>query len=420
MAEKDGFTTNHPALTGGSDGAEHIPAWPQRWPSSGDSMKLFGFEIRRAAETPVHPDNRASTFAWFNRQFLPDGDYTPQEGENSSVVAANVNWLTRALVTVPLRMYSGDRELDRHPVLDLIRRPNLNHTYRNFLYGIIRSLVVAGDANVELLEPGGLQVMPYQWLRENLPLRQGDLPRYFMHSYTDYRDIPEERVIKILWQPYDRNQTLGESPLVPLRPELMLDRAAMEGAVGRLGAPIPGVVLSPKETDSHPPTAQEKEALQTEAEKMRGYKAGQMMVVEGRFDATELTGQLQRFDYEKFHDLVESRVSAVLGIFPRVVHLGAGLHQSQGIGSTMDEEIRLSWQNGAQPMGDMITEGLTHHLLPKLGFPDLELRYDWNALNFETEEQKQTRTERLLLLLENELITKEYFAAELGIELAVV
>lgn len=366
-----------------------------------------------------YPDNRAANLAWFNREFLIDGEYKPSDGENCSIVAANVDWIYRSLLQVPLGLYSGDVRLhERHPVLLILKNPNRRHTYRNLLYGLVRSLIVSGDGLLEVLQTPelGLQVMPYQWLRQQLPQTKEQQLQYWMHSWTEYRKVETSEVAHLIWQPYDRNQVIGESPLVPVYAEIKLDRAAMEGAYGRLNSPVAGLVMSPKEQEGAPITAKEKEDLREQARDLKRTKAGQMLLVEGRFEVTELHGAVQKFTYKEFHDLAEERISGVLGIHPRVLYLGSGLKQTQGIGSSMDAEIRLSWQNGAIPFGEMLAEGLSKHLLPMLGYSGLELKFDFGALDFETEEEKLAKLNRVKLMEDYEYIDHTKALTMLGLD----
>ena len=379
-------------------------------------MKILGWEVRKSDTSP-HPDNRANNLAWFNREFSIEGEYKPSDGENSSIVAANVNWLTRSLLVTPLRLYSGEREIPKHPILDLLQKPNSRHTYRDILYGLIRSLIVSGDGIIEVLDPLGLQLVPYQWLRQRLPRSQGQIPGYFMWSWTDSRDIDPTKVAHLMWAPYDRNQTIGESPLVPCYPDLLLDRAAMEGAIGRLNSPIPGLVMSPKTSEQAPIRSDDRKSVEEEADDIRGYNAGRFMLIKGDFNVQELTGATQRFSYKEFHELAESRISSVLGIHPRALYLGAGLHQSQGFNSqSLDPEVRISWKNGVKPMGALITEGLNRHLLPLLGFNGLELRFDFESQEMETEEEKKAKQERIMDLLDRDLIGDEQALEMLGMD----
>ena len=362
-------------------------------------MKLpFGYSLNRnvqKSETPPHPDNRAYNLSYFNQAFTIDGEYKPQDGEESSVVSATINWLTRALLDTPLRLYAGETEIERHFVLDLLRAPNARHSYRNFLWSNIRSLVISGSVAVEILQPLGLAVIPYQWLRRQLPQDQYDQMRYKVQSWTKYRDVPADRVVDILWQPYDRNQAIGESPLVPVYPLLKLDRIAIEGAAGRLASPVAGMIISPKETDSAPITDDEKEELRQKADDLRVSKAGQMMLVEGRFDVKELTGQVHRFSFKEMHDLCEARITGQLGVTAIAAQMGVGLSQSR-VGATIKEEFRVAWTNGAMPMGNLLTEAWNRHLLPKLGVPKLRLAFDFSALDFHSEEEKNLKGKRII------------------------
>ena len=380
-------------------------------------MVLRHYDISKSMARP-HPDSRSYNLAWFNREFLVDGEYKPSDGENSSIVAGNINWIVRSLLKTPLGIYSGDKRLsDMHPVLRLLKRPNRRHTYRNFIWQLSRSLIISGDGLIEVLNDPefGLQVVPYQWLRQQLPTSQDQDLKYWVHTWTDYRKIDFDMAAHLIWQPYDRNQVIGESPLVPVYAEIKLDRMAEDGVYGRLSSPVAGLVLSPKEAEGAPITADEKEGLRQQSANLRGRKAGQMLLVEGRFEVTELTGATHKFTYKEFHDLAEERISSVLGIHPRVLYLGSGLQQTQGIGSSMDAEIRLSWENGAKPFGDMLAEGLSCHLLPLLGYSGLELKFDFDAIDMTTEEEKMAKVERVHKMQEYGYIDDTRALQELGV-----
>ena len=76
----------------------------------------------------------------------------------------------------------------------------------------------------------------------------------------------------------------------------------------------------------------------------------------------------------------------------------------------------MSWENGAKPMGHMVAEGWTRTLLPRLGYPDLTLEFDFSALDFETAEDKKTNTETVLLLYNSDIedFDAEWVKRELG------
>jgi len=58
-------------------------------------------------------------------------------------------------VRVPLLLYEGDEEIERHPLLDLIAHPSPDQTTADFLESWYGFLLVAGNAYVEAVGLSG-------------------------------------------------------------------------------------------------------------------------------------------------------------------------------------------------------------------------------------------------------------------------
>ena len=63
--------------------------------------------------------------------------------------------IAEAAATVPLLLYEGDQEHDSHPLLDLLARPNPDHTGPDFLENWFGFLLVSGNAYAEVVSAGG-------------------------------------------------------------------------------------------------------------------------------------------------------------------------------------------------------------------------------------------------------------------------
>ncbi len=80
--------------------------------------------------------------------------------------------IAEAAASIPLLLYEGANEIEEHPLIDLIRRPSLDHTGTDFLEAWYGFLLVAGNAYVEavaldgeirelhILRPDRMKVIP--------------------------------------------------------------------------------------------------------------------------------------------------------------------------------------------------------------------------------------------------------------------
>jgi HK97 family phage portal protein len=71
------------------------------------------------------------------------------------VVHRAVRLISEAASAVPWLLYEGAAELDDHPLLKLLDRPNQRQAGASFLEALYGHLLIAGNAYVELIEAGG-------------------------------------------------------------------------------------------------------------------------------------------------------------------------------------------------------------------------------------------------------------------------
>ncbi len=71
------------------------------------------------------------------------------------VVHRAVRMIAEAAASVPFTLFDGERELDRHPLLALLARPNPGASGKGFLEEVYGHLLVAGNAYVEMVSIEG-------------------------------------------------------------------------------------------------------------------------------------------------------------------------------------------------------------------------------------------------------------------------
>jgi HK97 family phage portal protein len=71
------------------------------------------------------------------------------------VVHRAVRLISEAASAAPWLLYDGAAELDEHPLLELLDRPNQRQAGASFMEALYGHLLIAGNAYVELIEAGG-------------------------------------------------------------------------------------------------------------------------------------------------------------------------------------------------------------------------------------------------------------------------
>ncbi|MBL8691228.1 MAG: phage portal protein [Rhodospirillaceae bacterium] len=87
---------------------------------------------------------------WTPRRY----DRLAEEGYRKNVVAYRcVREVARACASVPWLLYKGAQELDTHPLLDLLRRPNPGQSGPELIEAAIGHLLLSGNAYLEVVRP---------------------------------------------------------------------------------------------------------------------------------------------------------------------------------------------------------------------------------------------------------------------------
>ena len=369
-------------------------------------------DLRKQGGNPL-PVNRIFNYAWYSGKYTLTGEYNPNEATNNAIVGACISWLYRALSQLPLRIYLGDTELDSHPALELLRIPNNRHTYRNFLYDTIRNLILDGQQINIKLSGNSVQVLPWESIIEILPNTTGEQIKYRIQTLNGTAHLDYNSVAHTLYQPHPNHSYAGVSPLRNVYAELLLDRFAREATAGRLQAPIPGIILKPKDTDGAILPQSDVDDLSKQLDDLRGTGSGSTWLGEARIDMEVLKDTIHKFDYSLIYGLCEARICAQLGIPPSVAQMGVGLAQTR-VGATMEKEIQEAYNNGAKAMAAVIEDGWSNVLLPLFGYTGYKLKFDFGALDFLSEVEKFTKVQRLMLMKDHEGVDQEKIIDELN------
>ncbi len=308
-------------------------------------------------------------------------DYGREVGDklDASVVMGPVQWVQRALpearLIVKARSAKGeDSELDNHPMLALIQRPNEAYGDIMLYWGLVLSLLTDGNAYWMIARnragrPAELWYVPHWMLEPKWPVGGAVFIDHYLYT-------PGGGAAQIKVDPADvihfrhginpRNMRKGLSPIDSALREIFMDMESSSFVAALLrNMGVPSVVISPEGSVIASPADVEATKAWFQ-ESFGGDNRGLPLVMGGPTKVTPYGFNPQQMNMSEARDVAEERICALIGIPAAVVGFGAGL-QSTKVGATMEEMRKLAWHNGVQPLWRIITDELQRSLLPLFG-----------------------------------------------------
>lgn len=125
-------------------------AWKWPWPRSAGngSARLERKDAGTSGFIAFHAQGEAS---WTRRDYAT----LAREGfMRNPIVHRAVRLIAESAASIPWLLYEGNREIEAHPLLDLLERPNQRQAGATFLETLYGHLLLSGNAYVELVEAG--------------------------------------------------------------------------------------------------------------------------------------------------------------------------------------------------------------------------------------------------------------------------
>ena len=312
-------------------------------------------------------------------------------GEDSSIVAACVNWIANSAVqAIPsVRRYTKDDALGNiirgHPASQLVLHPTYDakadHSYYSWI-PLIKATIIAFlvDGNAYWLKvrsPAG-RVVQVWYVPTWMMVPRWPLDGSEFISHYDY--IPSSSIERIKLLPSEvvhfrdgidpNNTRLGLSSLKTLLREIFTDEEAARWTASLLkNNSVPGIVVAPGAGGGIPGPEDVKEIKARFMAEFTGDHRGEPIVMSGPTEIKQYGYSPEAMRLGDLRDIPEERVSAVLGVPAAVVGLGTGL-QATKVGATMSEMVDLGWQNGVIPRLRTIALEITDQLVPEFSQGD--------------------------------------------------
>ncbi len=282
-----------------------------------------------------------------------------------------VRMIGEAAASVPLVLMDGPRELDTHPMLDLLARPNPRLTGSSFMEALISHLMVAGNAYVEavavegrvrelhVLRPDRMRVVPGPdgWPEAYDYTLCGRTLRISQASVVEGGDVPAILHLTA-FNPLDDHY--GFPPLEAASQALDLHNSASNWNKALIdNAARPSGALVYGGTGALSDEQFERLKGELEASFQGATNAGRPLLLEGGLDWRPLSLSPKDMDFEAARNAAAREIALAVGVPPMLLGI-----PGDNTYANYAEANRALWRQSVVPLVKRTAESLSTWLTP--------------------------------------------------------
>ena len=343
-------------------------------------MRLFGLggeKATKALGSPIPRYSGSGTVSfdwdyWYPSPSDEDFDKALQQAHLSSLVMVCVRFTVSNGTSTPWAIYDAEGEMvEKHPILDILRRPTPTDNMASFLAGIFTSLDLSGNAYAILTRNRGgmiaeLQYVPHTTMTPQVA-KDGRITHYLHKVGGKPKRYEIEEILHIKYFVDWQTPAVGMAPISYLGPEIWLDMEAtrMQATILK-NRGTPGGILAPENVQNDQyDTIMTEEDLKVTQEYMReeytGDKRGNWLVLNRPMKATPFSFDPKVMDMRAIRDNSEERIASAFGFPPAVIGFAKGIEQTTE-NATLVQYEKQAWQAGIIPIQDLIASQIAMQL----------------------------------------------------------
>ena len=324
--------------------------------------------------------NRRSSYAEFAREGY----------QQNAIVYRCINEIANGAAAVPFQLFSGDTQIEAHPLLDLLRRPNPRKAGVEYFQALYAYLLLSGNSYGLHVGPDGQPPRELYLLRPDrvtIVPSTTEVPKaydYKLNGRTEERypvDMDGSSVVKhfALFHPLD--DLYGMSPIAAASLDIDQHNMAAEHNVGLLanGArPSGALIFKPKDDTGAQIQLSEgqRQQLLSDLElRFTGRKnAGRPLLLEGDFDWKEMGISPKDMDFLSLKNMAARDIALCFGVPGQLV----GVPDSQTYANVAEARLAL-YEETIIPLMRRIESDLNEWLAPLYG-EGLTIAYDIDSI----------------------------------------
>lgn len=386
---------------------------------------LFGgrqqkFEIKEAPKVYI-----AGGFSMSSRKRDGFKDYATEGYQQNAIVFRCVNEIANGAAAIRFRVYQGDVELESHPLIDLLDRPNPMQAgveYFQALYSYLllagNSYAVSSDVNeipteLYLLRPDRIEIEPSETAiprSYKYKLNNQTVATYTTDPLTGMSDLKHFK----LWNPID--DYLGMSPLMAAAVDLDQHNLIAQHNVALMmnGArPSGAIIFRPKDDYGNGALMTDAQRAQVQDDLERRFtgqkNAGKPMLLEGDFDWKEMGLSPRDMDFMQQRNMAAKDIALCFGVPSQLI----GIPDAQTYANVQEARLAL-YEETIIPLARRVESDLNEWLAPNFG-DNIRIEYDIDSIPAMSERRRRIY-ENVVAAVREGIISRNEARERLGME----
>jgi HK97 family phage portal protein len=353
-------------------------------------------------------------------------DFAQEGYTENAVVYKCVNEIANGASSVSIKLFDGDIQIDNHPLLNLLKRPNPLQAGNEFFQSLYAYLLLSGNSYVlrtgaDNREPKELHLLRPD--RVKIEPSNTTIPKSYMYELKGqvvhkYPVDPETGASEIkhfkLWNPVD--DYYGLSPIRASSADIDQHNYSAKHNVNLLmnGArPSGAIVFKPKDEvgQSVQLTESQRQQLLSDLElRFAGTdNAGRAMLLEGDFDWKEMGLSPKDMDFLQMKNMSARDIAMCFGVPSQLV----GIPDAQTYSNVQEARLAL-YEETIIPLIKRVESDLNEYLVP-LFDERLRLMYDLDSIPAMAERRRRVY-ENVTIAVREGIISRNEARARLGLE----
>lgn len=329
-------------------------------------VALAGAEQKASRAGPLIAYDTLGQPVWSPRDY---GAFAREGFMQNAIVYRSVRMIAEAAASIPLLLYVGDEEIERHPLLDLMRQPSHDATGTDFLEAWYGFLLVAGNAYVEAVAVDGTIRELHNLRPDRMKVLPGPNGWPEGYEYTAggkcvrFTDEPVEGVRPILHTRlfHPANDHYGMSPIEAAATAIDIHNTASgwnKALLDNSARPSGALVYAASNGQM---TEEQFARLKSELETnyQGAAHAGRPLLLEGGLDWKPLSLSPKDMDFIEAKNSAAREIALAIGVPPMLLGI-----PGDNTYANYAEAQRAFWRQTVLPLVNRMAQGFSSWLAP--------------------------------------------------------
>jgi HK97 family phage portal protein len=351
--------------------------------------------------------------------------YADEGYRQNAIVYRCVNEIANGAACIPFKAFQGDIQLDQHPILSLLKRPNPMQAGVEYFQAVYSYLLLSGNnysirsdvagevRELYLLRPDRVRVKPsktstpegYEYVINGKVVK-----KYDSNPLSGESEVKHMK----LYNPLD--DYYGLSPLMAAAVDIDNHNAINKHNISLLnnGARPSGAIIFKPTSDRGMPiqlSDGQRQQLQDDLDvKFKGpANAGRPLLLEGDFDWREMGLSPKDMDFLQQRNMAAKDIALCFGVPSQLI----GIPDSQTYSNVQEARLAL-YEETIMPLARRIQSDLNEWLSPTYG-DDIRIEYDFDAVPAMVERRRRIY-ENVTQAVREGIISRNEARERLGLE----